>query len=147
MGANGPLGVGGREEGGGVGPLCTAEGLRAPVTDGWPPRWVSVATRSVARRLCSHRWRREDQTTLWKVKRRLACQAGAGGGDGPGPGGGAGKGTAQVLAASPDPCWAFSGSGKQFESHQDFYQAQGCTAGCCRENWLFYAKYSEFILF
>lgn len=118
---------------GGVGPLCTAEGLRALVTDGWPPCWVSVATRSVARRLCSRRWRREDQTTLWKVKRRLACQAGAGGGDGPGLVGGLGRELPRFLAASPDPCWGFSGSGNQFQPHQDFYQAQRCTAVCCRE--------------
>lgn len=36
----------------GVGPFA-AQGFRAPVTDGWPPRWVAVATRSVVRRICS----------------------------------------------------------------------------------------------
>lgn len=36
----------------GVGPFA-AQGFRAPVTDGWPPRWVAAATRSVVRRLCS----------------------------------------------------------------------------------------------
>lgn len=32
----------------GVGPFA-AKGLWAPVTDGWPPHWVAVATRSVVR--------------------------------------------------------------------------------------------------
>ncbi len=47
-GANGPWegGVCGVEEG--VGPFA-AQGLWAPVTDGWPPHWVAVATRSVVR--------------------------------------------------------------------------------------------------
>lgn len=46
-------------------------------------------------------------------------------------GGGVGRGGG--LAASPDPCWSFSGSGNQFESHQDFCQAQRCAAVCCRD--------------
>lgn len=60
--ANGPW-EGGESEGGGrggrvgwgggvggVGPFA-AQGLRALVTDGWPPHWVAVATRSVVRRI------------------------------------------------------------------------------------------------
>lgn len=48
--ANGPWeGVWGAWEG--VGPFA-AQGLQAPVTDGWPPRWVAVATRSVVRLIC-----------------------------------------------------------------------------------------------
>lgn len=39
-GGGGGVGVGG------VGPFA-AQGLWAPVTDGWPPHWVAVATRSV----------------------------------------------------------------------------------------------------
>lgn len=45
----------------GVGPFA-AQGLRAPVTDGWPPRWVAVATRSVVRLI-----RRVDSVA--KIKR------------------------------------------------------------------------------
>lgn len=39
---------GGVERWRGVGPFA-AQGLRAPVTDGWPLCWVAVATRSVVR--------------------------------------------------------------------------------------------------
>lgn len=52
--ANGPWEGGESEVEGwrvrGVGPFA-AQGLRALVTDGWPPHWVSVATRSVVRRI------------------------------------------------------------------------------------------------
>lgn len=52
---------------GGVGPSFATQGLWALATDGWPALWVAVAMRLI--RGADNN--RRDQTTLWKVKRRV----------------------------------------------------------------------------
>lgn len=64
-------GVEGAAGWGGVGPSFAAQGLWALATDGWPALWVAVAMRSVVRLIRGADSNRRDQTTLWKVKRRV----------------------------------------------------------------------------
>lgn len=58
-----------------LGPFA-AQGLWAPVTDGWPPLWVAEVCHEPD---LQRWWCRRDEPTLWKVKRRVECLKRSGG--------------------------------------------------------------------